>query len=116
MKDFNCGGACNGTCVGNSIQCLCNTSTPALSWNITISYCFIDCDFYAGSGNCINNKCTGDKFERFQVSYINMTYSSIVSFSVNNTRDVHIMCLKNPGIVKLSVVYSLHIETLTKFN
>ena len=57
-----------------------------------------------------------------------MTYSSIVSFSVNKTGDVHIMCLngagpyklsclvKDPGIVKLLVVYSLHIGTLTKFN
>ena len=134
MNDFNCGGACNGTCVGNLIQCLCNTSTPVLSWNITISNCFIDCDFHAGSDNCnsctncIYNNCSGGEFESFQVSYSNMLYTSNVSFSVNKTRDVHIMCLngagpynesclvKYPGIVKLSVVYSSHIGTLIKFN
>ena len=92
MKDFNCGGGCDGTYVGNLIRCLCNTSTVVLSWNITASNCFIDCDFHAGSDNCIYNKCTGDEFERFHVSYNNMTYSSIVSFSVNKSRDVYKLC------------------------
>ena len=134
MNDFNCGGGCNRTCVGNSIQCLCDTSTPVLSWNIMTSSCHIDCDFHADSDNCNNctnciyNNCSGDEFESFQVSYSNTLYTSNVSFSVNKTRDVHIMCLngagpymksctvKGSGIVKLSVAHSLHLGTLTKFN
>ena len=71
------------------------------------------------------NNCTDADCGRFQVSYNNMTYTSTVSFSVNKTGDILIMCLngqgpdkesctvKVSGIVKLSVVYSLHIETLT---
>ena len=131
VNDFNCGRDCNGTYVGNLIHCLCNTSTAALTWNITISNCFVRCDFIADSDNCKNctncryTNCSGDEFERFQVSYNNMTYTSTVSFSVNKTGDILIMCLngqgpynesctvKVSGIVKLSVVYSLHIEKLT---
>ena len=129
VNDFNCGGACNGTCVGNLIQCLCDTSTAALSWNIATSNCYVRCDFIAGSdscNNCTNCMCQNCDCERFQVSYNNTmnNYISTVRFSMNKT-DLHIMCLngqgpykenctvKDPGIVKLSVVYSLHIETLT---
>ena len=83
---------CDGTYVGNLIQCLCSTSTVVLSWNITTSNWFIVCDFHVGSDNCIYNKCTGDESESFQVSYNNMTYSSIVSFSVNKSRDVYKLC------------------------
>ena len=63
-----------------------------------------------------------------------MSYTSILSFNASKPEDLQIMCIngagpnigegpyiesctiKVSGIVKLSVVYSLLIETLTKFN
>ena len=128
INDFNCGGACNGTYVGNPIQCLCNTSKAPLTWNITTSNGYIRCDFHAGSESCTNcmcNSCIDDDCQRFQFSYNNTMNISTVSFIENKTGDIDVMCLngqgpskesctiKVSGIVKLSVIYSLHIGTLT---
>ena len=134
MNDCNCEEPYNGTDVRNW-TCRCYTSTPALQWKLATSNCRIDLKFSASSKNSCNkcpctNKtrienCTDNAIQNLQVCYNYTMNTSNVSFIVNKTEEVHIICLngqgpykenctvKDPGIVKLSVVYSLHIETLT---
>ena len=93
VEDFNCNGACNGTCVENLVQCYCKTSTPALTWDITTfngtsiqQLDFIQSDNYAvkeGQG--------------FQATYHNLLKSSNLTFTVNETADLHIKCI-NGGV------------------
>ena len=109
MNDCNCEEACNGTDVGNLIHCRCYTSTPALQWKIATSNCSIDFKFSASSNidcnecPCTNKTPTGncrdDVIEnlQLQVCYNYTMNTSNVSFIVNKTEEVHIICLNGQG-------------------
>ena len=89
VENFHCNGACNGTCVGNLVQCYCKTTTPLLTWDINGTniqrFDFIKSDNANKEG------------QGFQATYDNVLYSSNLTFTVNETADLHIMCI-NGGV------------------
>ena len=94
VETFNyCNGACNGTCVGNLVQCYCKTTTPALTWDITTfnGTSIQEFEFIRSNNEVIKRR------QGFQAIYDNVLYSSNLTFTVNETADLHITCI-NGGV------------------